>query len=70
MTRDAINDEIRAVRRQLANELENDLGRILADVRKRESEDGRAYIKLPARRNVQPDSNLVVGGRLFIPPVD
>lgn len=49
MSNDSITDEIRAIRRKLAAEFDNDVSRILADVREREASDGRAYVTLPKR---------------------
>ncbi len=49
MSRDPITDEIRSIRHQLAVQFENDLSRILADVRRREASDGRTYVTLPSR---------------------
>ena len=46
---DSITDEIRDMRHQLAAEFGNDLDLILADIRRRESTDGRVYVTLPAR---------------------
>ncbi len=46
---DSITDEIRATRRNLASQFGNDLDLILADIRRRESSDGRRYITLPPR---------------------
>ena len=49
MSNDSITEEIRAVRRKLAAQFDNDVSRILADVREREASDGRAYVTLPKR---------------------
>jgi hypothetical protein len=44
------NDEILAIKRHLAAKFDNDIHRIAADVRKRQSESGHAVISLPPRR--------------------
>lgn len=49
MTNDSITDEIRAIRRELAAQFDNDVSKILADVRKREAADGHVYVTLPKR---------------------
>jgi hypothetical protein len=49
MGSDAITDEIRSIRRDLAAQFGNDLDLILADIRKREASDGRTYVSLPPR---------------------
>jgi hypothetical protein len=41
-------DEIRAVRRELAAALDNDIHRIPEETRRRQRESGRIYISLPA----------------------
>ncbi len=46
---DSITDEIRDMRHRLAAKFGNDLDLILADIRRRESSDGRVYVTLPAR---------------------
>ena len=50
MSNDPITDEIRAIRRKLAAQCDNDLAKIMADVRQREAADGRKYVTLPPRR--------------------
>jgi hypothetical protein len=42
-------DEIRAIRRELAAALDNDIHRIAEETRRRQRESGRIYISLPAR---------------------
>ena len=49
MPNDSITEEIRCIRRKLAAQFDNDVSRILADVREREASDGRAYVTLPKR---------------------
>lgn len=49
MLSDPITEEIRAIRRELAAQFDNDVTRILADVRQREASDGRTYVTLPRR---------------------
>lgn len=49
MVSDTITDEIRGVRRELAAQFGNNLDLILADIRSRETLDGRVYITLPPR---------------------
>jgi len=46
---DPIVEEIRATRHELAERFDNDLSRIIADVRRQEEESGREYISLPPR---------------------
>ena len=53
MVSDSITDEIRGIRRDLAAQFGNDLDLILADVRKRESMDGRRYVSLSPRKALQ-----------------
>jgi len=56
MVSDSITDEIRGIRRDLAAQFGNDLDLILADIRNRESLDGRRYVSLPPRKaSRQPD---------------
>jgi hypothetical protein len=49
MVNDPITEEIRNIRRELAAQFDNDVSRILADVRQREASDGRTYVTLPKR---------------------
>lgn len=49
MHTDSITEEIRALRRDLATQFDNDVSRILADTRQREASDGRTYVTLPRR---------------------
>jgi hypothetical protein len=44
MSIDSINDEIRATRRRLAAQFDNNLSAIIEDLRGRQKTDGRAYI--------------------------
>jgi hypothetical protein len=44
MSIDAINDEIRATRRRLAAQFDNNLSEIIEDLRGRQQTDGRTYI--------------------------
>ena len=46
---DPITEEIRSIRRSLAEKFDNDISRILADVREREASSGRQFIRLPKR---------------------
>jgi len=56
MVSDSITDEIRGILRDLAAQFGNDLDLILADIRKRESLDGRRYVSLsPRKASRQPD---------------
>jgi hypothetical protein len=50
-----ITDEIRAIRHDLAAKFNNDLDRIVADLRRQQLESGREYIRLP-KRSVRPDN--------------
>ncbi|MFN0021947.1 MAG: hypothetical protein ACKVP0_27175 [Pirellulaceae bacterium] len=47
MTNDSITDEVRAIRRELAAQFDNDASKILADARQREATDGHTYVTLP-----------------------
>jgi RNA binding exosome subunit len=49
MFTDPITEEIRSIRHALASRFNNDVSRILADVREREASDGRTYVRLPKR---------------------
>ena len=44
-----ITDQIRAIRHELAARFDNDLDRIVADLRRQQRESGRDYIELPRR---------------------
>ena len=77
MYTDSINDQIREIRRKLSAQFGNDLDLILADVRVRETSDGRTYVSLPPRACLrkadeqndprEPSPQLVLDGKL-IPP--
>ena len=49
MTTDPINDEIRAIRRKLAAQCDDNVERIFAEARLREATDGRTYVTLAPR---------------------
>lgn len=49
MLSDSITDEIRGIRRKLAEPFGNNLDLILADIRTRETSDQRVYLSLPPR---------------------
>ena len=49
MTHDSITDDIRSIRHQLVEQCGNSVAAVLADARKREASDGRAYVTLPKR---------------------
>ncbi len=49
MPTDPITEEIRTIRHQLAALFDNELSRILSDVRRREASDQRTYVALPRR---------------------
>jgi hypothetical protein len=49
MSIDNINDEIRATRRRLAAQFDNNLSAIIEDLRGRQETDGRTYITRPPR---------------------
>jgi hypothetical protein len=49
MFRDAITEEIREIRHQLAERFENDVDRIGDDLRRREASSGRRIVRLPKR---------------------
>ena len=42
-------EEIKAIRRKLAAQFDNDVSRIGADIRRQQRESGRTYITLPKR---------------------
>ncbi len=46
---DPITEEIRSIRRSLAEKFDNDVSRILADLRQREASSERQFIRLPKR---------------------
>ena len=50
MSQDSITDEIRSIRHQLSEQCGNSVTAVLADVRKREASDGRAYVTLSKRQ--------------------
>ena len=51
-------EEIRAIRHKLAAQFDNDLDRIVADLRRQQAESGREYITLPKRPpRPQPTTN-------------
>ena len=50
MVPDSITEEIREIRHRLTAQFDNDIYRIGADIRRRQSESGRTYIRLPRRR--------------------
>lgn len=45
-------EDIRAARQKLAAEFDNDLDRIVADLRRKQRESGREYIALERRRPI------------------
>jgi len=47
---DSPTEEIRAIRHELAAKFDNDVKRIGDDLRRRQKESGREYIRLPKRR--------------------
>ena len=49
MINDPTTEEIRTIRRELAAQCDNDVAKILADVRQREAGDGHNYVTLPKR---------------------
>ena len=49
MINDAITEEIRAIRRHLAAQCDNDVSKIFAEARQREAGDGHTYTTLPKR---------------------
>lgn len=53
MVSNPITDEIREIRHRLANQFNNDVNRIGADLRQREASSGRRVVRLPSR----PPSN-------------
>ncbi len=46
---DSPTDEIRAIRHELAARFDNDLSRIVEDLRQQQRASGRVYIQLPKR---------------------
>lgn len=60
MAVDPINEEIRAVRRALAAKFDNDLSRIVADLKKRQATSGRRYVSflsdgMKAEQGAEPE---------------
>ena len=49
MLSDSITEEIRDIRRKLAERFDNDVSRIFTDLRQHEASDGRTYVTLPKR---------------------
>jgi hypothetical protein len=49
MLTDPLTEKIRSIRRELASRFDNDVSRILSDVRQREALDERLYVRLPKR---------------------
>ena len=49
-------EDIRAARHRLAAQFDNDLDRIVADLRAQQRESGREYITLPPRRPTSTDT--------------
>ena len=49
MINGTITEEIRTIRRQLAAQCNNEVAKILDDVRQREAGDGHHYVTLPKR---------------------
>ena len=52
MVPNPITEEIRKIRHRLANQFDNDVYRIGAEIRRRQSESGRTHICLPRRHPV------------------
>lgn len=52
MKNDPIVAEIRRVRKAHAEEFNNDISAIVADIRRMEHESGREYVNFPPRRSV------------------
>lgn len=57
MVRNPITEEIREIRRRLAAECDNDVYRIGAELRRRQSASGRRLVRLPKRRPTIPTTN-------------
>lgn len=53
MAHDAITEEIREIRRQLATQDGNDVSRIGEGARQRELESGRRVVRLPKREPIR-----------------
>jgi hypothetical protein len=53
-------EEIRAIRRELAAKLDNNIRRIGEDIRQRQLASGRTYISLPKRAPQQQTTTKVV----------
>ena len=67
MHSDHITEEIRSIRHALAAQFDNDVSRILDDVRERETSDGRVYIRLP-KRSVRPRTTKPNTGQKSVSP--
>ena len=69
MVSDSITADIRAIRQKLAAEFNNDLDRILADLRERETQDSRCYVTLPPRRITPRSDQPSVAPKSPSPPI-
>jgi hypothetical protein len=67
MSFDTINDEIRAARRKLSLQFDNNLSAIIEDLRARQKTDGRTYVTRPPRQ-IRPQTG--EKGDTHKPPVD
>lgn len=53
MVPNPITEELREIRRRLAGQFDNDVSRIGADLRRRETSSGRKVVRLPCRLPVR-----------------
>ncbi len=53
MVPNPITEEIRAIRHRLANEFDNDVYRIGAELRRRQAASGRRVVRLPKRSPIR-----------------
>lgn len=60
-----ITEEIRAIRRKLAERFDNDLDRIVGDLQRRQGKTGRRLVALPKRTSTPP---IALGGEASVTP--
>jgi hypothetical protein len=57
MAHNPITEEIREIRRRLARQFDNDVYRIGAELRRRQTASGRRVVRLPRRQPVTTTTN-------------
>ncbi len=63
MVHNPITEEIREIRHRLAAQLDNDVYRIGAELRRRQAASGRRVVRLPSRQPVVTTANKSVNVR-------